>query len=89
MPFSAYDSDALRLLSAALSEALESVRKSAKRPLTESETAGFSKRLAAQLMEVFDRGERDPAALKRAALQGIYLSAEAVSDAPQGKMAAA
>jgi hypothetical protein len=69
--YSAYDSDDLCLLSAALSEALGLVRKSAGGPLTETETSDFSERLAANLFRVFDSGERDPAALKRAALKGV------------------
>jgi hypothetical protein len=73
VPFSAYDSDDLHLLSAALSDALEDVRKSAGGLLTEAETSEFSKRLAASLMNVFDSGEREPAALKRAALQGVAI----------------
>jgi hypothetical protein len=74
MPFSAYDSDALRLLSAALSDALDSLGKLKGRALTETETLDFSKKLTANLMSVFDNGERDPAALKRAALRGVYAS---------------
>jgi hypothetical protein len=61
--FSAYDSDDLCLLSAALFEALGLVRKSAGGPLTE--TLDFSKRLADNLFSVFDSGEREPAALQR------------------------
>jgi len=66
-----YDSDDLRLLSAALSDALGLVQKSAGGPLTETETSDFSKKLAANLMAVFDNGEREPAALMRAALRGV------------------
>jgi hypothetical protein len=65
MRHSAYDSADLCLLSAALSEALALVRKSAGGPLTETETSDFSERLASNLFRVFDSGERDPAALKR------------------------
>jgi hypothetical protein len=71
MHFSAYNSDDLRLLSAALSDALGIVRKSAGGPLTETETSDFSKRLADNLFKAFDSGERNPAGLKRAALQGV------------------
>jgi hypothetical protein len=74
MPFSAYESDALRVLSAALSEALDTLRKLNGRALTETETSDFSKKLAANLMAVFDNGERDPAVLSRAALRGVYAS---------------
>ena len=55
MPFSAYDSDALRLLSAALSDALDSLGKSKGRALTETETSDFSEKT--HLMAVFDNGE--------------------------------
>ena len=67
----AYDSDDLRLLSAALSAAMGAVRKYAGGPLSETETSNFSTRLARNLMKVFDSGERDPAALERAALRGV------------------
>jgi hypothetical protein len=67
----AYDSDDLRLLSAALSAAMGVVRNYAGGLLTSTETSDFSTRLARNLMEVFDSGERDPAALERAALQGV------------------
>lgn len=77
MPFSVYEPDAVRLLSAALSDALEDVRESAGGPLTEIETTDFTKRLADNLMRAFDFGERDPAALKRAALRGILYESHA------------
>jgi hypothetical protein len=64
MRLSAYDSDALRLLSAALSDALGILRKSAGGLLTETETSDSSKRLADNLFRAFDSGERNPAALK-------------------------
>ena len=74
MPFSAYDSDALRVLSAALSDTLDILRKSAGRPLTETETSDLSRKLAANLMAAFDDGKREPSALRRAALHGVYTS---------------
>jgi hypothetical protein len=67
----AYDSDDLRLLSAALSAAMGIVRNNAGGPLTSTETSDFTTSLARNLMQVFDSGERDPAALERAALQGV------------------
>ena len=67
----AYDSDDLRLLSAARSAALAAVRKSAGGPLTETEISDFSERIAASPFRAFNSGERDPAALNLAALQGI------------------
>jgi hypothetical protein len=78
MPFSAYDSDALRLLSAALSDALDTLRKLNGRALTETETSDVSKKLTANLMAVFDNGERDLAVLTRAALRGVYASSPSV-----------
>ena len=78
MPFSAYDSDALRLLSAALSDALDTLRKLNGHALTETETADFSKKLTANLMAVFDNGERDLEVLTRAALRGVYGSSRKV-----------
>lgn len=59
------------MLSEALSSALGIVRKSAGGPLSEIETSDFTKRLADNLMKVFDSGERDFAALERGALIGI------------------
>jgi hypothetical protein len=59
------------LLSAALSDALATLGKSQGRALSETETSDFSKKLARNLMAVFDNGEREPAALKRAALRGV------------------
>jgi hypothetical protein len=67
----AYDSDDLRLLSVALSAAMGVVRNYAGGPLSPTETSDFNARLARNLMEVFDSGERDSAALERAALQGV------------------
>jgi hypothetical protein len=67
----AYDSDDLRLLSAALSAAMGVVRNYAGGPLSPTETSDFSTRLARNLMEVFDSGERGLPALERAALQGV------------------
>ena len=66
-----YDFDDLCLLSAALSDALGLVQKSVGGPLTETETSDFRERLAANLFLAFDFGERDPAALKRAAIKGV------------------
>jgi hypothetical protein len=67
----AYDSDDLRLLSAALSAAIGVVRNCAGGPLSPTETSNFNTRLARNLMNAFDSGERDPGALERAALQGV------------------
>jgi hypothetical protein len=66
-----YDSDDLRLLSSALSRALELVRKSAGGPLFETETADFSRRITRNLLDVFDSGERNLEALTLAGLIGV------------------
>jgi hypothetical protein len=71
VPFSAYDADDIRLLSAALAEALKWLERSIGHLLTEAETANISPRLARNLMNAFDGGERDPAALRDAALKGF------------------
>ena len=69
MPFSAYDSEAVRRLSCAFADAMDAHRKSAGRPLSANETALLSKRMVDNLMKTYDSGERDPEALKRAAME--------------------
>jgi len=59
MPFPTYDTDALRLLSTALSDAMDALHKSKGRALTETETSEFSTRLTVILMTAFDGGERE------------------------------
>jgi hypothetical protein len=58
----------------ALSDAQETLWKSSGHVFTEMETRDFSKRLIQNLITAFDRGERAPAALKHAALHGVYVS---------------
>ena len=72
MPFSAYNSNGLRLLSAPHSDAMGLVRRASGHSLSEVETSAVSKKLVENLKETHDSGERDPKALKRAALQGIF-----------------
>jgi hypothetical protein len=74
MPFTTYDNDALRLLSTALSEAMDALHRSKGSALTETEASEVSKRLTVILMTVFDEGERELAELKRAALEGVGAS---------------
>jgi hypothetical protein len=81
----AYDSDDLRLLSAALSAAMGVVRNYAGGPLTPTETSDFNRRLARNLMTFFDSGERDPAALERAALQGVLWAPATESNGAAGR----
>ena len=74
MPFSAYDSDALRVLTPALSEALEVLNKSAARNLTSAEKAHFRNSVARNLMDAYDCGERDPKALNQLGLRGLFVA---------------
>jgi hypothetical protein len=69
-----YDSDALRILTRALFEALAIIDDSAPRILTSSEKARFRSSVAGNLMDAYDAGERDPKALNRAALRGLFIS---------------
>ncbi len=68
MPFSAYDSDTIRLLSTVLSEAIAEVSKSNPAPLSAAERAPVARRVTRNLIQLYDGGERDPAALKRTVL---------------------
>lgn len=72
MPFSAYDSDALRPLSTRPAEAMEIVRKSARNPLDEMQTSNFSRRITANLMKAYDCGVRRREALQLAALRNVW-----------------
>lgn len=66
LPFSAYDPRAVRLLSAALSEALAEFRHACRFPLNATDLADVEQIIALNLMRAYDEGERDPGALKRA-----------------------
>ena len=68
--FSAYD-NRIRVLSSALSDALEAVLKSTAVSPSRTESLGLLKRLSDNLLEAFDCGEREYSALKRAALRGM------------------
>ncbi len=71
MQFSAYDSNGLRLLSPALSEAMVELQQTIKHPLDEAEKAAFSNRLVDNLSKAYDAGVLEPSALKVAALRAI------------------
>jgi hypothetical protein len=75
MTFSVYDSKALRTLSEALASVMLSVGGSATPPLTAIERSNAEKRATVCLLNAFDLGERDPAALERAALEGLSVNA--------------
>jgi hypothetical protein len=66
MPPHVCDQDAIRILSAAM----EVVCGLPSRPLGKDEIAKFSKLLTENLLAAFDLGEREPAALHRAANEG-------------------
>jgi hypothetical protein len=72
MPFSAYNSNGVRPLSAAHSEAMGLVQRASGHSLSEIGTSAVSTKLVNNLMKTHDSGERDPKALKRAALEGIF-----------------
>lgn len=67
MPFSAYDSEAIRLLSTALAE----VMAAADRRLPTGEFAAINRAVTRKLIEAYDDGERDPGALKAAGAAAI------------------
>jgi len=73
MPFSAYDSGSVRLLSAVLADATISARKTIGHPLSEREISTLSEMLVQGLTKAHDAGERDPDALKRAAVRSALV----------------
>jgi len=72
--FSAYDAKALRLLSGVLFDVKRTVEGAVMVPLSEHERADVTRVVADRLMRVFDLGERNHDALKRAALAGLKTS---------------
>ena len=72
MPFAAYDSSGVRLLSGVLADAMISARKAIGHQLSEAEGSELNKRLVRGLAEAHDSGERDPGALKRSALRELF-----------------
>jgi hypothetical protein len=74
MPFAAYNSNGVRLLCGALADSLEYVRKATGRELSEAEVSDIRKTLVHRLTMAHDSGERDPDALKRAALREVFAS---------------
>ena len=68
---SAYDREALRLLSGVLFDVKRTIESWAVRPFTEGERTDVTRAVADRLMRVFDTGERDPRTLKRAAMEGL------------------
>ena len=72
MPFAAYDSNGVRLLSGVLADAMISARKTVGHQLSEAEGSELNKRLVRSLSEAHDSGERDPDLLKRSALRELF-----------------
>jgi hypothetical protein len=72
MPFAAYNSDGVRLLSGVLADAMISARKTVGHQLSEAEGSELNKRLVRGLAEAHDSGERNPDALERAALRSAF-----------------
>ena len=72
MPFAAYNSDGVRLLSGVLADAMISARKTIGHQLSEAEGSELNKRLVRGLAEAHDSGKRDPGALKRSALRELF-----------------
>ena len=72
MPFAAYNSSGVRLLSGVLADAMISARKTIGHQLSEAEGSDLNKRLVRGLAEAHDSGERDPDALKRSAVRSAF-----------------
>lgn len=71
MSFSPQASPALSVLSDAYAAALGYARSTSPRILSQREDANLSRQITLNLLDAHDSGVRDPAALSRAALQGV------------------
>jgi hypothetical protein len=69
--FSAYDAKALKLLTGVLFDVKRAVEVAAKGHLSVTEHEQVTKTVAENLMRIFDSGERDPDALKRAVMMKL------------------
>jgi hypothetical protein len=72
--FSSYNSLGVRALSGAYADALGYARLVLPRKLSTEEDTLLGERLTQNLMDAHDSGERDPGALRRAALRGVLVS---------------
>ena len=77
MLFSSYNSSGVRALTNAYADALGFARSALPRKLNEQEEAILSRQLTRNLMDAHDSGERDPEALRRAALLGVLMAGSA------------
>jgi len=71
--FSPRGPSGFRALSGAYADALGLARSALPGRLSERDEVLLSRRLTRNLMDAHDSGERDPAALTRAALQGVLV----------------
>jgi hypothetical protein len=71
VPFSAYDARALRLLSSGIADAYPEFQRGCPFPLNGAELADVKQKITLNLIRAYDNGEREPEALKQAALQGL------------------
>jgi len=83
MPFSEYDPDTARFLSALLSEIIDAVERSARFPRTEAEMADISTQIAISLIKGYRRGERDPSTLKRSSLRHVRCFEDSRAASPE------
>ena len=74
MQFSPYNSPGLRALSGAYDDAHGYARLILPRVLSEQEDTALGQRLTQNLMDAYDSGERNPRALRHAALRGVLVS---------------
>jgi len=77
MYFSAYNSSGVRALSNAYADAVGFAHSALPRKLSEQEQALMRQRVTRNLMDAHDAGERDPEALRRAALRGVLVAGDA------------
>ena len=71
VPVSAYDSDAICLLSTAVEQTMST----ADQHRSASEVAEFNRAVTRKLIEAFDGGERDPDALRRVGVEALTAAA--------------
>lgn len=74
--FSAYDAKALKLLSGVLFDVKRTLQDTSPTPFGDNEHARVTRTAADRLMRDFDAGERNPDALRRAALNALAKSPE-------------
>jgi hypothetical protein len=71
VPFSAYDSRALRLLSGALQGGFSEYQRSCRYPLNPAELAEIKQKMTLNLVRAYDLGERELTVLQDVSLRGL------------------